>query len=331
MQSNNILSNIGSASGLAYQEKMNRVKGSCPFLITKGEEVVEYLSKELEPLLLEYSDDVLSRVSVRFFLTESSLYEFRSIIQSFHIRNFSFQIEAEVKLKNYYWVWIGGNIPARITDKKIVQLMKDKITNIQNSNSNKLSPVLLDGYQISELRNESEERKNNYINQMSVLYSERIPVYVTDNNNAEYIKRIVESKDSDVYVIVDSLKNVMGVVINEYTHYEIMLPNKEQVSIKICESNDWIKSKDCPSEFFDMLLARTIEDAQNKGAQIIEAECVPEAYRTAIHAGFHPAEEPLMRTSLIQTDGKNIELYEEHVAEYYRKFNSLWLFTIVNE
>lgn len=333
--SQNIEANVGNVEGLAFQDNgTERIKGSFPYLVTDIEQIYSHLHDEALPLIDTYGSKKVSRLSSRYFVTESIISGL-SKINNVPLSHLLVNVEAKVPLGTIFtqdrisdpiwWVWMGGNSKERIIGTEIKKILRDKMKRAIESVM--LPPLFVfpEGYKIVSPTKEQMTQK--YAMQLAQLYKERLPVYVADNSNPAYIQDVImQSPDTFLFVALqESTDEIVAAVANEFSRYPVKLPQGQQREIIVCESNDWITRKNIPREIFYETLSRSLIAARSYHPHVIEAECVPESYRVAAQMGFQPTENPLERTSHMVTDGKNIELYDTSIPKKYRRFNSLWL------
>lgn len=341
----NIAANIGSVDSTVYQHNgTDRLKGSYPFLIQKVDSIFENIINIINNKS-KYNHGRFSRISIRYFVEDSLLNTLKKNIDNKKIGDFFFKIEAVVPLKKELfrkrvsWVWLGGNISTRLTGKTVKTILLDTITSaekISHTYTSQYDPL----YQYYILGTKERIQNTQYFTQqipvreitqyhaemIAQLYKTRIPVYVADNSDPHYVRTVIaQSPDTELFVAINTVTHeISAVIANEFTRYPIST-YKETDSVLVCESNDWVKTKNMPSAAFLDFLKTTCNAAYSAKPDIIETECVPEAVRAALAAGFTYAG-LLERTSYIQTDGKNSELFDEETEAAFRKFNSLALF-----
>jgi hypothetical protein len=344
---NNIITNTGLSDDIGFQDNgTERIKGSYPNVLSTAEEILIYLKVKLLP----YSNSKLSRISVRFFFLGINAISLASIIDDYLLYTFRLRVEAIIPLETIinirgvnhqlFWIWIGGNTPERTTD---IQLMSQLITKYKRdftarSNLQKVDNdytyALISDEAFSKQRSKSLFKglsqiapTEKYVQHMASLYQSRFIEYITDNKNTDYIRNVIlKNPDTYVYCAINKRTDeIESIVMNEFTVYPISYGIESNTSILICESNDWIKSKFVHQKCIQSLIAHSLRHAIYCRAEVIEVECVPEAFNLAGKVGFNPVEKALMRTSYIITDGKNFELNDSTIPEKFRKFNSLFL------
>ncbi|MDO8496943.1 MAG: hypothetical protein Q7S61_00170 [bacterium] len=338
-RSQNIEANVGKVDGLAFQDNgTERIKGSFPYLVTDLKEMYNHLHDEALLLIDMYGSKKVSRLSSRYFVIESVVSELGKI-HNVPLSHLLVNVEAKVPLGPLFieegildpiwWVWLGGNSQKRIIGAEIKKILRDKMRGAMDSVKLPSSFTFPDGYKI--LAPTRKQMTQKYAEQLAQLYKERLPVYVADNSNSTYIQDVImQSPDTFLFVALqESTDEIVAAVANEFSRYPVKLPTGEKREIVVCESNEWITRKDIPREVFYETLHRSLISAWDHNPQVIEAECVPESYWAAVQMGFQPTENPLERTSHMVTDGKNRELGDESIPEYYRKFNSLWLMYMI--
>lgn len=350
--SQNVTANVGSIDGLEYQTNgTNRLKGSFPKLVTSLEQIKDHLLNDALPLLDTLGIEKVSRISSRYFATDSVIKELHQL-SGLEIGYTRCQIEAKIPLGSIFnaegvsapvwWVWIGANAKGRATNEELKSVLRDKYIKSVNYWTPAKHEALSD-YKIVAIG--TKERISVYqpgeipesititiitddvATQIANLYAERITAYVADNGNYKYIRdTIAASTDTVLFALLEKGTNkIAGCVANEFCKYPVVLPNEEAREVLICESNDWIKRKDVPRSAFISLLSTAMKNAVTRNVRVIEAECVPESFSAAGTVGFETAGQ-LERNSYVHTDGENLELNDRSTQEMYRRFNSLWLY-----
>jgi hypothetical protein len=347
----NILANIGTVEGIEYQPIPRRLKGSCPEIITDPSQILEYLQHTITPYLHNMDEELLSRISVRFFVLTEIADQLAELNNS-KIGNITLRVEAVIPIGynasvgcEISWVWVGGNTKSRKTNPELLSQMENHLTEINSRTffNPFLNPdssheyLCLGTKERLLLLSESELPKfvttqiitDSLSDQIAALYKERIPQYIADNGNSEFIKKVLaNNSDTVLFVARDPYQNrIDAVLVNEFTSYPVRLKSKKGI-IKICESNDWVRGKNSARGALYSLISAAMINAVRRDSDLIEAECIPESFYLASHIGFKKTQKPLERTSFMITDGKNIELDDDTIPIAFRKFNSLFLMYI---
>src|SRR3989338_9652869 len=97
--SSNIQANVCAVSGLEYQSNgTERIKGSYPHLIIKADDIVKHLNNKVVSFLAENSDKPVSRLCIRYFVTETGILSIRQLIDNLRLGESKMKVEAMVPL-----------------------------------------------------------------------------------------------------------------------------------------------------------------------------------------------------------------------------------------
>lgn len=331
--SENIKANVGSVDSLEYQTNgTERLKGSSPHLLTSATQISAHLRSAIPNALRQSAGRPTSRLSSRYFVTGGAIAGLDQIDGTYE--HLECSVEAKIELGNIFkeqgidediwWVWVGGNDRGR----RLVGDLRDKLSGKFARSVSYFSGQVFElpaRYEIVRTIDHKDAE------QIAAMYHERMPVYVAPNHDPDFIlNTVATSPETELFALRDLEKgDIVACASNEFCSYPVQLPSGSKSEVVICESNDWVKRKEVPREVFMSVVGTSLTSAIHHGVHAIEAECVPESFRIASSLGYTP-EGLLERTSHMVTDGKNVELHDSETPEPFRKFNSLWLYTMTS-
>ncbi|MDQ3239283.1 MAG: hypothetical protein M3P33_02050 [bacterium] len=345
MQKNNISSNIGSNDSVVFQDNgTKRLKGSYPKIIANRNDIVVHIKNQLNIHKRYGTHSDFSRFSIRYFVSKDITMQLKEKLNQ-QIDDFYVQVECIIPIVNqsFSWVWIGGNINSRKTDPKLLNKMHKSITNFLNKDNPILTKTIPSTHEsvlfgsksrISSLNPKhtpsgvkTQEINMEQSTSIANLFKTRMPTYITNNSDPNYIIEIASNTDTFLFCAINnSNKQIEAVVANEITEYPYSNDKlKASQNIRVCETNDWIKSANTSKQVMENLLFVALQNAVLQNCDIIEAECMPNSFSLCGKAGFVSTDHPLERTSIIKTDIENEENFDTSISEKYRDFNSLFL------
>ncbi|MCX7996155.1 MAG: hypothetical protein N2691_00135 [Patescibacteria group bacterium] len=346
------VANAGEAAGFSYQPETERIKGNYP-VYDGFISAVSFFENQIRPVLER--SPAASRLTIRLFCSPAGEEKLIATLPD-SWNGFLLRKEASVEpFPGFRWVWIGGNRPERMTQTELLSTLKTKYFACARPEAgdpgryrivrlvhktvpalpgtrqkeriafSSLSSGLLEGVPVNPILVEQAAA-------LAGLYARRIPQNVTPNHRSQFItESLAGSVCTALYVLIDPETSIpQAAVVNEFTDYPVTgFPGIH--SVRICESNDWVKAQKVSRSAFVALIRQARKEAFSAGAVLVEAECLPSAFRVASASGFSPAGEPLIRATCLRTDIPNPEHNDTSCDPRFRHFVSLFLYYCLPE